>query len=324
MYFFIGEDEKCENYTYSQEQEVVSSVECFSDIPQSVLSRLKSTRERSCSSASETGSCQGSRSGATSAPLTDETGEGELMLSAEDSPAKTSVQREREQAWPVKDPVYGVRWPASSAKYDRATSSWKIHPCLFPEDSMSCSVTLPRWGMTVGGELSELTRPAHLISGTGSGSWPTARAADYKGATSPSECTRRRVENGQANLPEAIQESSRVMWQTPVADDAVNRKTGKFNSRGEPKLSAQVKLWPTPRTKGMCGGSGSWEKLKQATSIEEARKMGAGHGGQLNPTWVEWLMGWPLGWTDLKPLAMDKCHNVLHSHGESLGGHADD
>jgi hypothetical protein len=21
--------------------------------------------------------------------------------------------------------------------------------------------------------------------------------------------------------------------------------------------------------------------------------------GQLNPTWVEWLMGYPLGWTDL-------------------------
>ena len=21
-------------------------------------------------------------------------------------------------------------------------------------------------------------------------------------------------------------------------------------------------------------------------------------GGQLNPTWVEWLMGFPLGWTD--------------------------
>lgn len=35
------------------------------------------------------------------------------------------------------------------------------------------------------------------------------------------------------------------LWQTPVADDSVNRAAGKFNSRGEPKLSAQV-LWPTP------------------------------------------------------------------------------
>ena len=24
-------------------------------------------------------------------------------------------------------------------------------------------------------------------------------------------------------------------------------------------------------------------------------------GGQLNPTWVEWLMGFPIGWTDLEP-----------------------
>ncbi len=25
-------------------------------------------------------------------------------------------------------------------------------------------------------------------------------------------------------------------------------------------------------------------------------------GGQLNPTWIEWLMGWPIGWTESKPL----------------------
>ena len=25
-------------------------------------------------------------------------------------------------------------------------------------------------------------------------------------------------------------------------------------------------------------------------------------GGKLNPDWVEWLMGWPIGWTELKPL----------------------
>lgn len=27
---------------------------------------------------------------------------------------------------------------------------------------------------------------------------------------------------------------------------------------------------------------------------EEVRK------GRLNPDWVEWLMGWPIGWTDLE------------------------
>jgi DNA (cytosine-5)-methyltransferase 1 len=35
------------------------------------------------------------------------------------------------------------------------------------------------------------------------------------------------------------------------------------------------------------------------SGIEEARQMGAGNGGQLNPDWVEALMGYPLGWTDI-------------------------
>jgi len=50
--------------------------------------------------------------------------------------------------------------------------------------------------------------------------------------------------------------------------------------------------------------------------MEEARLMGAGNGGQLNPPWVEWLMGWPIGFTDLKPLEMDKCHCARQQHGE--------
>ncbi len=40
-------------------------------------------------------------------------------------------------------------------------------------------------------------------------------------------------------------------------------------------------------------------------------------GGKLNPAWVEWLMGWPLGWTDLKPLAMDKYLKWCEQHGMS-------
>jgi hypothetical protein len=41
-------------------------------------------------------------------------------------------------------------------------------------------------------------------------------------------------------------------------------------------------------------------------------------GGHLNPEWAEWLMGWPIGWTDLKPLAMDKFHEWQLQHFVSL------
>jgi hypothetical protein len=39
-------------------------------------------------------------------------------------------------------------------------------------------------------------------------------------------------------------------------------------------------------------------------------------GGPLNPTWCEWFMGFPLGWTELSPWATHKSHSALHSHGD--------
>jgi hypothetical protein len=40
-------------------------------------------------------------------------------------------------------------------------------------------------------------------------------------------------------------------------------------------------------------------------------------GGVPHPEYAEELMLWPIGWTDLEPLAMDKCPLVSGSHGMS-------
>lgn len=40
-------------------------------------------------------------------------------------------------------------------------------------------------------------------------------------------------------------------------------------------------------------------------------------GGKLNPVWVAWLMGWILGFTDLKPLGMGRYQQWLRLHGLS-------
>ncbi len=56
-------------------------------------------------------------------------------------------------------------------------------------------------------------------------------------------------------------------------------------------LGQVVKRWPTPnsRDRGKDGPG------RQGGSSLNAALV----GGQLNPQWVEWLMGFPLGWTDL-------------------------
>jgi len=58
-------------------------------------------------------------------------------------------------------------------------------------------------------------------------------------------------------------------------------------------------------------------KASDATMERNSRPLSEQIGGSLNPTWVEWLMGWPLGWTDLKPLATDKSPCVQPQHGTS-------
>jgi hypothetical protein len=69
--------------------------------------------------------------------------------------------------------------------------------------------------------------------------------------------------------------------------------------------------WPTPTTPsggGNCGGSGAYKNaIKNGTHIPHS----------INPNLYEWLMGWPTGWTDLKPLAMGRWPFVPPQHGDS-------
>ena len=70
-------------------------------------------------------------------------------------------------------------------------------------------------------------------------------------------------------------------------------------------------LWPTPTTPsggGNCGGSGAYKNaIKNGTHIPHS----------INPNLYEWLMGWPIGWTDLSVLVTDSRLFVPQQHGES-------
>ena len=51
------------------------------------------------------------------------------------------------------------------------------------------------------------------------------------------------------------------LWKTPVAADASEREFYR-NSRGEPNMSGQVKLWPTPAARDYKGAN-SLEHIKK-------------------------------------------------------------
>lgn len=98
------------------------------------------------------------------------------------------------------------------------------------------------------------------------------------------------------------------MWPTPKASDYKGSGPPGSKSAEHDRKKGNLKgavMYPTPTTgAGLCGGTGNYQQLKALKeageiSEEERRSMAAGNGGQLNPEWVEWLMGFPLGWTEL-------------------------
>ena len=297
-----------------------------------------------------------SRFGMMCRPLTEGRGEELLMLFAAAFHAKTLARQEKAQVLTESAAECGATWPASLAKYDRATSSWRTAQYSLLGGLDEFSETWPKWGSMQNGECWERQTLAPLTNENASG-----------------------------------------LWQTPVADDAANRANGKWNSRGEPKLSAQVlyptpcanshtgaghgpnktgapnlqtvvasMTWPTPRAsdhKGATSSDAAGKAMQRGHSPNLPEQIAAVEGrkwptatasasafkgwspnhnradtddrldytvereafqpGQqtppmrLNPDWVEWLMGWPIGHTALKPLETVKFQEWQQQHSAS-------
>jgi hypothetical protein len=94
-----------------------------------------------------------------------------------------------------------------------------------------------------------------------------------------------------------------LMWPTPTQDCATERSK-KYSQGGKPlTLAVKEQMWPTPRAAiGMTMKlSQGMANLRHKKYLEtEVAYQEKAPGGTLNPTWVEWLMGYPAGYTDLK------------------------
>jgi len=227
-----------------------------------------------------------SRSGMTFKTLTEQLGADVLTWCLADSRAKTSAQPEKEQASTESAAECGPTWRVSFARWDRDSSSWRTPQCSLLEGLDVFSETWPRWGMMRDGECSAQSMPERLTGEIGSGSselCPTPRAGNPG--------SRPNGKGGKILAEEvAITEGQRIRgqktWPTPTAHNAKEKDSPSEATLNTPTLCHQAR-----------GGDKTQPK-------------------HLNPVWVEWLMAWPLGWTDLKRLETDKFRQWLHSHGE--------
>jgi len=152
------------------------------------------------------------------------------------------------------------------------------------------------------------TKPRHLLfqlapsmprtDATESGLWPTPTTPSGGGERSGD-----RAGTGDLNYM-----ARKGLWPTPTVSEGTGAQTNTGRTGGS-SLRETVKLWPTPDATPR-GPAKKWtgtcpSGAKESLTLQTAVKMWSiPQGGSLNPAWVEWLMGFPEGWTDLKPSEM--------------------
>lgn len=154
--------------------------------------------------------------------------------------ARECPQQDQEPASIIPKVDCGVNKPASFAKWNQDTHSWRTVPSLHEEASTSFSGTWPQWGLMRDGACYRVEKKALPTKENESGYWlPTPTAHNAKEGNYPAERT-----------------------------------------RNTPTLAAAL-------------------------------------GGKINPQFTEWMMGLPIGYTDLSPLEMHSHQLWLQKHGLS-------
>jgi hypothetical protein len=185
----------------------------------------------------------------------------QLTLFAVDSPVSRSAMPGLGSARRTSGGFGRRSWP-SFARYDPGGRCWRTSQLCLDGELGRYSATWPRSGMTRNGTAYPLPPSAPLTDVTDGSPWPTPRATDGD-------------RGGRGDLLAMVRTgkgSRRKNWPTPRAQN------------GEPRNHT---VWRRP--------DGQPQNLENAVAAADPSAI----GGQLNPGFVEWLMGFPKGWTEV-------------------------
>jgi hypothetical protein len=247
------------------------------------------------------------------------------------SPASRSASQDNDEARTTNDGS-GPSLRQPFAHYDPATSSWRTSQDSWL-DTEGWGTSLGIWpssGMTRSGTAFPLPPSVPRTSAIASGLWPTPTSSVDSGSAGYSTAsgrhsgttltdavvrfptpTRNSYGYNQQDSPGATVrpslETRSGRWPTPNARDYKGAPGAGSQARGghQASLPAAIKRWQTPSVADAIGGhrTRSGARSDEPLLSKQAQMADRVTTGSLNPTWVEWLMGFPLGWTDCEHLA---------------------
>jgi hypothetical protein len=311
----------CELLTYSQEPAAASWPTSSSVTPLSSPSSGSPTPAKSC--ASDSPACESSR--AMSEPWTSRESWLASMQSALVFLVRTSAQQEKAQALEASEAASTARSCEQLTLFDLPGCSSKTVPSSEPEAGTSSSPTW--WREDIPGETDSLPRlmSERLISAIGggaSGAWPTPSANEFHTKDAEALIARRErckatAKNGNGfglTLGNAITLAAAGKWPTPVASDWRSGLTSEATASKNSRPLREKVMWRTPSAH-VIDPKSSVVKLTGRKPSDPQVGLADQVGGQLNPAWVEWLMGWPIGHTESKHWATAKSRSKRPTPG---------
>jgi hypothetical protein len=195
----------------------------------------------------------------------------DLTLFAVDTLANHLAPQANEKAQTIHD-TFGLGSEMPLAHYDQRTQSWRMSEDISLWGDYKLLENLPKSGMTQNGALYQQLDWVRPIDANASLLWPTPRNCTAMAATiTPKSAW------DQRRFPNLETVVGRREWPTPTTANWVT------STSVESTREAMLK------------GEKYSSRIVQAVAMEEPTAT-----GYLNPMWVEWLMGFPIGWTDLE------------------------
>nr|BFD63188.1 hypothetical protein BdHM001_18690 [Bdellovibrio sp. HM001] len=147
--------------------------------------------------------------------------------------------------------------------------------------------------MTVGGRLFLPQALEPRTSAKGGSYFPTPTATDPNRAYHFKPGTKEKVYSLEGMAKTGL-------WPTPNARDWKD-SSAKQGNRKSPNLGSAVHMWATPRAREFYE---TRESAIRRRGRDTGMSLATQAGGTLNPQWVEWLMGYTIGWTELNALGI--------------------
>jgi predicted DNA-binding protein YlxM (UPF0122 family) len=189
--------------------------------------------------------------------------------------------------------TFGLNFRAWSPKLDRVGSLLKMS---LESSTLPLTTFARTWSVSVtrsGFGVMKLRLSERRIDEQECSLWRTPDAGCARGAQSPKRFAESMKEERLLTLNDQVAH----LFPTPKATDGTKGSISPEGAKKEASrghgidLPCHVQIFPTPTVRGNHNRAGISSKSENGLATVA--------GGSLNPEWVEWLMGFPPGWTDI-------------------------